>query len=401
MTEREKNEILEAIEQSSIKTNALPAIDASATYKVMVTSQQGEVCTIPKDTFQSKTQGDAQGQTIAQHTSRIAAAEGGVAALQVRALALENRATAVEGRATALEGRAEALEGDVSDGGERISALEERTEFLPSPAGLSYAMNIAANFTASLPSNGSCYMKYREDLRLEFFPQVDMSGVRNMGGMFAKCSNLRYIDTTGWDLTGVTSISDAFADIGDVDTLDLEDKLGAGSTKHMYATFNSWSIHRGPRRVLAANDIKVTELRYLCRGSARTVEYDFSRWDVSEATSFGDVWWACQGLETLKISGWDFRKGANFTYTLHDVRKLTHIVGPVSNIMISLAVITSPLLTRESMLVLINGLYDYVTNPLEVDVPEVPQVLSFHATAKARLTEEDIAIATNKGWTIA
>lgn len=49
-----------------------------------------------------------------------------------------------------------------------------------------------------------------------------------------------------------------------------------------------------------------------------------------------------------------------------------------------------PLLTRESCLVLFNA--------LDADNPNT---ITLHANAKARLSAEDIAIATNKGWTIA
>lgn len=50
-------------------------------------------------------------------------------------------------------------------------------------------------------------------------------------------------------------------------------------------------------------------------------------------------------------------------------------------------------LNRESLRAIINGLADMSEYS--------PQTLQLHANAKAKLTEEDIAIATNKGWTIA
>lgn len=50
-------------------------------------------------------------------------------------------------------------------------------------------------------------------------------------------------------------------------------------------------------------------------------------------------------------------------------------------------------LNRESLRAIINGLADMSEYS--------PQTLQLHANAKAKLTEEDIAIATNKGWSIA
>ena len=54
----------------------------------------------------------------------------------------------------------------------------------------------------------------------------------------------------------------------------------------------------------------------------------------------------------------------------------------------------APNLTYESVMNVINGLYDRATAGLSV------LTLKLHANHLAMLSEDDIAIATNKGWTI-
>ena len=54
-----------------------------------------------------------------------------------------------------------------------------------------------------------------------------------------------------------------------------------------------------------------------------------------------------------------------------------------------------PNLTKESVLNILNGLYDRKTAGYSV------LTLKLNANHLAKLTDDDIAIATNKGWTIA
>jgi hypothetical protein len=55
---------------------------------------------------------------------------------------------------------------------------------------------------------------------------------------------------------------------------------------------------------------------------------------------------------------------------------------------------TSIILSKESLLYIINNLYDLTANGLS------GQTLNIGSTNIAKLTEDEIAIATNKGWTI-
>ena len=63
-----------------------------------------------------------------------------------------------------------------------------------------------------------------------------------------------------------------------------------------------------------------------------------------------------------------------------------------------------PNLTVNSLMNVINGLYDWKTNPEGLDPydyqTDEQQVLSFGSTNLAKLTSSQISIATNKGWTL-
>lgn len=94
----------------------------------------------------------------------------------------------------------------------------------------------------------------------------------------------------------------------------------------------------------------------------------------------------------------------NIAYVFGDGNRtyLTHLGGfrnlgkasSVSNTNSNYFLNYAPNLTYESVINVLNGLYDRASAGLSV------LTLKLHANHLAMLSEDDIAIATNKGWTI-
>ena len=94
---------------------------------------------------------------------------------------------------------------------------------------------------------------------------------------------------------------------------------------------------------------------------------------------------------TLKVS----EKCTNFGSTFHycsSLSKLTFTEDSVIAANINLSYSSS--LTHDSLMSIINALKDFSGTT-------TTKILSLHAYAKARLTDAEIAIATQKGWTVA
>ena len=92
------------------------------------------------------------------------------------------------------------------------------------------------------------------------------------------------------------------------------------------------------------------------------------------------MFFACYALTTLGGfqnlgMAYDTSKSANYTYY-------------------RLNLSTSPKLTHDSLMNVINGLYDIKSKGCN------PQSLVLGSTNLAKLTAEEIAIATNKGWNV-
>ena len=94
---------------------------------------------------------------------------------------------------------------------------------------------------------------------------------------------------------------------------------------------------------------------------------------------------------TLKVSD----KCTNFTNTFNGSTNLGNITFTEDSVIAAnISFSNSSKLTHNSLISVINALKDYSSNTTTYR-------LTLHATAKARLSEEEIAVATQKGWTLA
>ena len=117
---------------------------------------------------------------------------------------------------------------------------------------------------------------------------------------------------------------------------------------------------------------------------------DVSGWDTSKVTDMNSMFSCCSALTALDVSGFDTSKVTNMYSMFYNCYALTTVTGTITGIKESLDLRYSPL-TNASAMVFINGLAEVTT----------AQTITFKATTYATLTEEQIAVATSKGWTVA
>ena len=141
---------------------------------------------------------------------------------------------------------------------------------------------------------------------------------------------------------------------------------------------------------------------------------DVSNFDTSNVTNMGSMFWGCQNITSLDVSNFDtsnvtkmfymfiyctrlidlylnFNVGntESFRQMFGDCISLTNVVGKFEGTKYDLNLASCPL-TAQSAMVFINGL---------ATVTET-RTLALSATTYDSLTNEQIAIATSKGWTV-
>lgn len=187
---------------------------------------------------------------------------------------------------------------------------------------------------------------------LETVPELDIPNVTNISNMFGGCTKLKNLPFKV--LPKVISCTGAFLNCSSLEgelELDLPNITGTNNL------FNNTRF----RSIKLLNTSKVTQVESMCN---RCSELESFEMDVSKASSdyyWGSVFAGCSKLANLKLYG--FCSTYNFS--------------------------GSPLLTKESVLYLFN-------NAQTVSGKKI----TLHADVFAQLTEDEIAIATEKGFSV-
>lgn len=117
-----------------------------------------------------------------------------------------------------------------------------------------------------------------------------------------------------------------------------------------------------------------------------TIEMDLTDINVRY---FGDLFYNC-GVETIILKNFNCANNTNSNYFYY-AHKLKNIIGPIYNIKTNQDLHNAVELTNNSAMVLISGLTEEI---------EGTKNITFSSSTYDTLTEEQIALATSKGWSV-
>lgn len=199
--------------------------------------------------------------------------------------------------------------------------------------------------TRFLPKN-TTKKYFRNYYKLLAIPQLDTSEVTNMDSMFYSCYSLMTIPLL--NTSKVTDMSNMFSSCRSLITIP---KLDTSNVTNMRSMFYSCYLLTTIPQLNTSKVTNINGMLYQC----------------NSLTNFG-------GLENLG-QAYSTTQSANY-----------------SNYKLDLSTCTA--LTHDSLMNVINNLYDIATKGCNT------QQLVLGSTNIAKLTAEEIAIATNKGWTV-
>ena len=225
-------------------------------------------------------------------------------------------------------------------------------------------------------------------------PFFDTSNVTNMLGMFEYCEKLENIPL--FNTSKVTTMQNMFSDCSSLIEIPLFDTSNVITMKSMFIRAKKL------RTIPLLNTSKVTNMSNMLYGSGLLEEIpqldtsnvtDMSNMfgyqnhlvtvpqlNASKVTDIQSIFMYCRGLKNL---GGFVNLGEAFPTT-----------SAVGNYKHTLALNFSSEVTHDSLMNIINNLYDIATKGCK------SQYLQLGSTNQAKLTAEEIAIATSKGWTV-
>ena len=201
------------------------------------------------------------------------------------------------------------------------------------------------------------------------FPMVDTSNVTDMFDMFYNCTSLHTIPLL--DTSNVTDMNSMFLDCTSLHTIPLLDTSNVTNMHNMF--YNCHSLTTIPQL------------------------------DTSNVTNVGGMFAGCTSLQSLPlldfskvwIMGLFFNNGESGKITtLTDLGGFKNL-GNDQILSINSGFLSyAPNLTHESLMNVINNLYDRKSAGYS------NANIDFGSTNLAKLSDEEKAIATNKGWTL-
>lgn len=234
------------------------------------------------------------------------------------------------------------------------------------------------------------------------FPQLNMSKVTNASYMFYNCKNI--VTAPILNLSNVQNCESVFRDCANLTTCEISDFSNATNLDGLFATcrklknipsqlttpkvtdtgfmFYECNALTTAPEMNTSNVTNMTKMFYGC-GKITTVPL----YDTSNVTRMEEMFWHCGSLQT--VPAFNCTKVTNMNNIFASCYSLKSIL--MTNIGVSLNISSSTLFERSDLLIILNNLKTVTST----------KVLTMGATNLAKLTEEDKAIATNKGWTLA
>lgn len=198
----------------------------------------------------------------------------------------------------------------------------------------------------------------------EYLPGVgklDTSKVKIFKSTFADCTELTELDLSAWDISSAEEIERMFQNTPKLTKLDVSTWKIPATVKSMYSMFYQCGLNN----------------------------MDFLKnWDVSNIKKMDNMIYSCKNLKSLDLSGWDVGNVISFGNFCSFCDVLEDFKAP-KNIKASIKFDYSKL-NYESLMSIINNLAPV----------ETTQTLTIGSDLLNKLSAEDIAIATQKGWTV-
>ena len=238
------------------------------------------------------------------------------------------------------------------------------------------------------------------------------SSVTNMYGVFFKCIRLTSLDVSGWDTSNVTNMQNTFNGCSSLTSLDVSD-WKTSKLIHMNSIFESCSSLTS-LDVSGWDTSKVTNMYSAFGGCSKLTSLNLRSWNTSKVTTMSGMFYDCSNLTSLDLSGWytpnvtamrsmfdkcsaltslnisnfDTSNVTDAQFIFDHCRKINTLKW--NNWKLSVT-ISQMMLTQEST-------KDIVSKLAAVDTSHT---LTLGSTLLSYLTEDEIAAATNKGWSLA
>ena len=204
-------------------------------------------------------------------------------------------------------------------------------------------------------------IKFSNNSYINELIKLNTSNITDMSNMFSGCSAFTSLDLSSFDTRNTTKMSRMFSGCRQLTSLDLSS----------FDTSN------------------VTDMTYMFDDCSKLTTIDLSNWNTSKVTYMGAMFQKCSSLIDLDLSNFDTSNVTDMSLMFNSCNSLTNLIAP-KNISADLDLSSCKKITHDSLMSIINNLATVTTT----------KKLTVGFSNLSKISNEDIAIATNKGWTV-
>ncbi len=135
--------------------------------------------------------------------------------------------------------------------------------------------------------------------------EVNVTGMTDASVFFAGCSNLSYVDMSGFDTSNVTDMWGMFSECGNLNNVNLSG-LDTSNVTNTGSMFSGCSSLRSVD-LSGLDTSNVTDMRSMFSGCSSLRSVDLSGLDTSNVTDMGSMFSGCSSLRSVDLSGFDTR----------------------------------------------------------------------------------------------
>lgn len=243
----------------------------------------------------------------------------------------------------------------------------------------------------------------------------DTGNVTNFSSMFQNCNSLRIIEgLENWDVSSATNASSMFRSCLSLESLDLSAWVWSTSSAVNVGSMFDSCYSLKDLNITGWNLTTTSSLDGVFHSCRKIRELDLSGWDISNATSFSNTFVNCLSLQKrtfgnytvspvnmnqmfrsntsikhIDCTGWDFSGATNVSTVVYTCPNLVSLKGFACPL--SFNITESFLLSADALVEILETLPTVTT----------AQTITLGSALKPKLTDAQIAIATEKGWTVA
>ncbi len=269
---------------------------------------------------------------------------------------------------------------------------------IATPDGFDGISDVSVNVNVASSGGGGKFGKGLSSLTIQTnaqtidFSNLDTSTFTSMNKMFYNCRNLTSLDVSHFDTSNVTSMSEMFSFCTSLTSIDLSG-LNTSNVMNMNRMFYYCSSLTS-LDLTHFNTANVTNMNGMFYRCEKLTSLDLSGLNTSNVTGMKNMFIWCGELTSLNISNWNMSKVTNvdemFGYT-SSLETINCDGLQLPNIdLSSIGLNNSNKLAVDSIVGLLNAL------------PTTTNGYSFQIGTDniAKLSDDQKAIATNKGWTL-